>query len=32
MQVAILYNDQRAVPKGHAGQMEKMEAKLLGHL
>ena len=28
-QVAILCNHQRSVPKGHAGQMEKMEAKLL---
>ena len=28
-QVAILCNHQRSVPKGHAGQMEKMEGKLL---
>ncbi len=28
-QVAILCNHQRAVPKGHTGQMQKMEAKLL---
>ncbi len=31
MQVAILCNHQRAVPKGHTGQMQKMEAKLLEH-
>ena len=30
-QVAILCNHQRAVPKGHTGQMQKMEAKLLEH-
>lgn len=29
LQVAILCNHQRSVPKGHAGQMEKLEAKLL---
>lgn len=29
VQVAILCNHQRAVPKGHSGQMQKMEAKLL---
>lgn len=29
MQVAILCNHQRAVPKGHSGQMEKLEARLL---
>ncbi|BDA47689.1 DNA topoisomerase 1 [Coccomyxa sp. Obi] len=28
-EVAILCNHQRAVPKGHTGQMQKMEAKLL---
>lgn len=28
-QVAILCNHQRSVPKGHTGQMQKMEAKLL---
>lgn len=28
-QVAILCNHQRSVPKGHAGQMEKLEAKTL---
>ena len=28
-QVAILCNHQRAVPKGHSGQMEKLEARLL---
>ena len=27
--MAILCNHQRAVPKGHTGQMQKMEAKLL---
>jgi hypothetical protein len=31
VQVAILCNHQRAVPKGHTGQMQKMEAKLLEH-
>ena len=31
MQVAILCNHQRAVPKGHTGQMQKMEARLLEH-
>ena len=31
MKVAILCNHQRAVPKGHTGQMQKMEAKLLEH-
>ncbi len=31
MQVAILCNHQRSVPKGHTGQMQKMEAKLLEH-
>ena len=31
MQVAILCNHQRAVPKGHTEQMQKMEAKLLEH-
>ena len=30
-QVAILCNHQRAVPTGHTGQMQKMEAKLLQH-
>lgn len=29
-QVAILCNHQRAVPKGHEGQMEKMSQKLEG--
>ena len=29
MQVAILCNHQRSVPKGHVGQMEKMETRLL---
>ncbi|KAK9837437.1 hypothetical protein WJX81_002314 [Elliptochloris bilobata] len=28
-EVAILCNHQRAVPKGHSGQMEKLEARLL---
>lgn len=28
-QVAILCNHQRSVPKGHSGQMQKMEDKLL---
>jgi hypothetical protein len=28
-QVAILCNHQRSVPKGHMGQMQKMEAKLM---
>ena len=28
-QVAILCNHQRAVPKGHSGQMDKLEARLL---
>ena len=27
--MAILCNHQRAVPKGHSGQMEKLEARLL---
>ena len=27
--MAILCNHQRSVPKGHAGQMEKLEAKTL---
>ncbi|EIE23767.1 DNA topoisomerase I [Coccomyxa subellipsoidea C-169] len=30
-EVAILCNHQRSVPKGHTGQMQKMEAKLLEH-
>ena len=29
VQVAILCNHQRSVPKGHVGQMEKMETRLL---
>lgn len=28
MQVAILCNHQRAVPKGHAGQMEKLSERM----
>lgn len=27
--MAILCNHQRSVPKGHTGQMQKMEAKLM---
>ncbi len=30
MQVAILCNHQRAVNKGHAGQMEKLQEKMQG--